>query len=179
MKKFYIFDMDGTLASSMRYWRGAATVEDWENEDVWEQIFQRMKNHYRNDVELKDGVSDFLKKAQKAGIRMCIASATRKDVAEPFLKRSGVMDFMEFYIDCHEIGVYKDRPDIFLLAAERFGADISECVVFEDSPQAAKAAKQAGFYVVGVFDPITVNDGNIKPYIDDYIEDWQNYKIKA
>lgn len=179
MKKYYIFDMDGTLASSMKYWRSAATVDDWDNVDNWESIFQRMKNHYSKDVELKDGVIDFLKSAKENGIKMCIASATRRDIAEPFLVKTGIMDFMEFYIDCIEIGVYKERPDIFLLAAKRLGAEISECVVFEDAPHAAESAKDAGFYVVGVYDEVTVNDGNIRPYVDEYVEDWRTFEIKV
>lgn len=172
MKKFYIFDMDGTLATSMRFWRKECAVG---RDDDWESIFQRMKKHYAEEIEIKEGVLDFLKKARACGIKMCIATATRRDIAEPFLEKTGIMEFMEFYIDCIEIGVFKEKPDIFLQSAERLGAEISECVVFEDSPHAAETAKGAGFYVVGVYDPVTVNDGDIKPYVDDYVEDWRDY----
>ncbi len=179
MKKFYIFDMDGTLASSMSFWRKECAAGGYNDIEDWESIFQRMKKHYANEIEIKEGAVDFLKNASSRGIKMCIASATRRDIAEPFLEKTGIMEFMEFYIDCIEIGAYKERPDIFLQSAERFGAEASECVVFEDSPHAAATAKSAGFYVVGVYDPVTVNDGDIKPYVDDYVEDWRDYSFKS
>ena len=51
--------------------------------------------------------------------------------------------------------------------------------MFEDVPHAVATAKDAGFYVVGVYDEITVNDGNILPYVDEYVKDWRDFKIKA
>jgi HAD superfamily hydrolase (TIGR01509 family) len=44
----------------------------------------------------------------------------------------------------------KPHPDIFLLAAERLGADPSGCVVLEDSPNGVAAARAAGMAVVAV-----------------------------
>lgn len=179
MKKYYIFDMDGTLASSMKLWREECARIDMNDESAWESVFQRMKKHYAEEIELKNGALRFIREAKKLGIKMCVASATRRDIAEPFLEKSGLLDYIEFYIDCIEIGAYKDKPDIFLLASKRLGAEISDCVVFEDVPQAVATAKDAGFYVVGVYDSVTVNDGNIKPLVDDYVTDWREFEIKV
>lgn len=179
MKKYYIFDMDGTLASSMKLWREECARIDMNDESAWESVFQRMKKHYAEEIELKNGALRFIREAKKRGIKMCVASATRRDIAEPFLEKSGLLDYIEFYIDCIEIGAYKDKPDIFLLASKRLGAEISDCVVFEDVPQAVATAKDAGFYVVGVYDSVTVNDGNIKPLVDDYVTDWRKFEIKV
>ena len=178
MKKFYIFDMDGTLCDSMEQWRRecigvskSTTLSEWEN------IFDKMREHYRNDVVLKDGVLEFLEKAKQDGIKMCIATATRRDVCEPFLIKTPLAEYMEFFIDCFEAKAFKEKPDIFLKCAERFGAEISECAVFEDSITAAKTAKKIGFYVVGVYDKITCNDGDITPFIDDYVKDWKSFSL--
>ena len=179
MKKFYIFDLDGTLAASMKCWRRECAAENADDDAAWERVRQRMKKHYAEEIEIKAGVLDFLRAAKERGVKMCIASATRRDIAEPFLEKTGIVDFMEFYIDCDEAGAYKDKPDIFLSAAKRLGAQIEECVVFEDVPHAVATAKDAGFYVVGVYDEITVNEGTILPYVDEYVKDWRDFKIKA
>lgn len=176
MKKFYIFDMDGTLCDSMYQWRKeCAFIDERISADTWEQIFDRMREHYKSDVVLKDGAREFLEAAKQNGVKMCIATATRRDVCEPFLEKSRLLDYMEFFIDCFEAGAFKDKPDIFLQCANRLGARISECAVFEDSVSSAKTAKNAGFYVVGVYDRTTSKDGDIKPFIDDYISDWKSH----
>ena len=53
------------------------------------------------------------------------------------------MEYMEFYIDCFEIGAFKNKPDIYLAAAERLGATVPECAVFEDAEYCAKTAHDA------------------------------------
>lgn len=174
MKRFYILDMDGTLCDSMGYWRAESShIVDFEDRAAVEPVYGKMREHYRSDVRLKPGAREFLEKARAEGVKMCIATGTRRDVAEPFLVKSGLLELAEFYIDCYEVAAFKDRPDIYLKAAERLGADISECAVFEDSEYCAETARKAGFFVVGVWDRITGAEGDVKKFSDLYIESWE------
>ncbi|MBD5129961.1 MAG: HAD family hydrolase [Ruminococcaceae bacterium] len=175
-KKFYIFDLDGTLCDSMGLWRReTAHIDNFRDFKLMEPAYQKMREHYRNEVQLKQGVREFLENARAEGVKMCIATGTRRDVAEPFLERTGIMEFMEFFIDCHEVGRFKEHPDIYLIAAERLGAEISECAVFEDSDYSAETAKKAGFYVVGIIDEVTGTDGDVRGFSDIIIEDWREF----
>ncbi len=175
MKRYYIFDMDGTLCDSMEIWRAeAAKIEDYYDRAAFEACYDRMREHYRNDVKVKDGVLEFIRNAKNQGIGMCIASATRRDVSQPFLEKTGIMEYMEFYIDCYEIGAFKERPDVYFKAAERLGADLQKCVVFEDAEYCIKTAKGAGFFVVGVYDTVADREGEPRKYCDKFIEDWKD-----
>ncbi len=174
MKNFYILDMDGTLCDSMGYWRAESShIVDFEDRAAVEPVYGKMREHYRNDVRLKPGALEFLEKARASGVKMCIATGTRRDVAEPFLEKSGLLGLVEFYIDCYEVAAFKDKPDIYLRAAERLGAEVSECAVFEDSEYCAETAHKAGFFVVGVWDKVTSREGDVKKFSDLYIESWE------
>ena len=43
----------------------------------------------------------------------------------------------------------KPAPDIYLLAAARLGVEPAGCVVVEDSPASAAAARACGMHVIG------------------------------
>ncbi|MCM1166386.1 MAG: HAD family hydrolase [Lachnospiraceae bacterium] len=173
-KRFYIFDLDGTLCDSMGLWRAETEhIENFRDPGLMEPAYRKMRVHYRNEVKLKDGVREFLENARAAGVKMCIATGTRRDVAEPFLEKTGIMEFMEFFIDCHEIGRFKEHPDIYLQSAERLGAAIEDCAVFEDSEYSAETAKNAGFYVVGIIDEVTGAEGDVRGFSDIAVKDWR------
>ncbi len=177
-KKFYLSDLDGTLCDSMGLWRAeTAHIDNFRDFELMESAYIKMREHYRNDVNLKDGVREFLEKSRDEGVKMCIATGTRRDVADPFLQRTGIMEFMEFFIDCHEVGRFKEYPDIYLQSAERLGADISECAVFEDSDYSAKTAKRAGFYVVGIIDEVTCTEGDVRDFSDIAVKDWKELNL--
>ena len=177
MKKFYIFDLDGTLCESMRWWRIETAEFGFSDRTQVEAAYDRMRVHYRNDIALKDGAWEFLEKAKAAGIKMCIASATRRDVSEPLLQKTGLMDFFEFYIDCPEVGKYKEHPDIYFAAARRLGADISECAVFEDAEYCAATSHRAGFFTVGIQDDVADEEGDTRQFCDVFFDDWREAEL--
>ena len=177
MRNFYILDMDGTLCDSMEYWRvETRDITDFRDREKVEATFVRMLMHYRDHVELKDGVRQFLEEARSRGIKMCIATGTRRDVSHPFLVKTGIMDYREFYIDCYDVHAFKEKPDIYIKAAELLGADIADCAVFEDSEYCAATAQNAGFFVVGVADAVAAREGNTREYSDIFLESWRDFK---
>ena len=108
--------------------------------------------HYLTDIELKPGAVEYLHHRREQDVWLCIATATPEPLARACLERLGVADCFAFILCCDELGVSKERPDIFLECAWRLGAEPEDVAVFEDAYYAARTAKLAGFYVVGVYD---------------------------
>lgn len=132
-----------------------------------------METHYRADILLKPGVAEYLAALRADGVRLCVASATAPDLVAACLERLGVLDHFEFLLSCEEVGAGKDKPDVYLAAADRLGAQPGEAAVYEDALYAARTAKQAGFYTVGVFDEAgAAHWDEMTALADEIITDW-------
>ena len=121
-------------------------------ESVAAEINAVMEDHYRYDVQLKDGAKEYLEQLRQAGVKMCVASATAADLVSLCLTRLGVRDYFEFLLSCETVGTGKNRPDVYFAAAERLGAAVENTVVYEDAWYAVRTAKEAGFHVVAIYD---------------------------
>jgi sugar-phosphatase len=54
------------------------------------------------------------------------------------------------FITADDVTLGKPNPEPYLLASERLGLNPSDCLVFEDSPNGIKSAKEAGMRVVAI-----------------------------
>ncbi|MBA4076335.1 MAG: hypothetical protein C0508_14930 [Cyanobacteria bacterium PR.023] len=54
------------------------------------------------------------------------------------------------FITADDVTLGKPNPEPYILAANRLGLEPKDCVVFEDSPNGIKAAKQAGMRVIAI-----------------------------
>lgn len=121
-------------------------------EELLKKTYEQLEELYGKDACLKDGVIEFLNYAKKKGKKLCIASATAGRFIEAVLKQTGIYEYFEFYLSCPDLEMYKDKPDIYYLAAEKMGLNPKETIVFEDAHHAVLTAKSGGIKVAGVYD---------------------------
>ncbi|MBQ3210986.1 MAG: HAD family phosphatase [Oscillospiraceae bacterium] len=124
-------------------------------ETVADEIHAMMGIHYIEDIPIREGVEEYLEKLKARGVKMCVASATVEPLMDACLTRLGVRHYFEFTLSCDTVGAGKNSPLVYLTAAERLGAKPEETAVYEDSCFAAATAKNAGFYLCGVYDPVS------------------------
>ena len=133
-----------------------------------------MAQHYQNDIQLKPGAENYLAQLSQNGVKMCVASATNSVLIDACLTRLGVRKYFDFLISCEDVGKSKTHPDVYFEAARRLGAPTpQDAAVFEDSLVAAKTARDAGFYVVGIYDACSEGDWpHLQQLADEVVTDW-------
>jgi HAD superfamily hydrolase (TIGR01509 family) len=106
------------------------------------------------------GVVDLLDDAQGCGVPTAVASSSRLDWVGGHLDRLALRHRFAAVVTRDDVGGdaarTKPAPDLFLVAAERLGAEPARCVALEDSPHGVAAAHDAGMAVVAVPGPMTV-----------------------
>jgi HAD superfamily hydrolase (TIGR01509 family) len=107
----------------------------------------------RNHVfPLKPGVVELLQYYQSNKVVCSVASSSPIAHIEHRLSHVGVLQYFSSITSGQEVANGKPSPDIYLLAMQRLGVAIDECVAFEDSEPGARAAIAAGLKVVVVPD---------------------------
>jgi HAD superfamily hydrolase (TIGR01509 family) len=112
---------------------------------------RRLAHHERLLAEqAQPGVADFTARAVDAGLVLAVASSSSLQWVTDHLDRLGLLDRFSA-ISTSEDGVpAKPEPEVYRRALAAIGADASEAVAFEDSPNGVAAAKAAGLFCVAV-----------------------------
>ncbi len=118
------------------------------------EMMERKNNYYRDflteiqPADLLVGVSDFLHEAHAAGIKIGLGSASKnaRDVCE----KLQIMALLDVLGDGASVVNQKPAPDLFIWVAGGMGFNPTECIVFEDAEAGVKAARDGGFWTVGL-----------------------------
>ncbi len=103
-------------------------------------------------VPLKPHVREYLDRCRSAGHRMAVFTACVPEHCRAALRSHGLNEYFEKIIYAQELGEDKSSPAIFRHAARELGVKPEECVLFDDSLAACKAARAAGMTVVGILE---------------------------
>lgn len=142
-------------------------------EDIVKELSERIGKDYAGKIPLKPGVKEWLAYLKEQGVRMCVATASSAELGRPALERNGVLPYFDFLVDCGMVGVGKSSPAVYELAADKFGAPVSRCVVVEDAAFALKTAKEAGFATVGVYEASEPDQEGVRKYSGRYVKDYR------
>lgn len=116
-------------------------------------------NHINeHGITKKKGLEKLLIFLKENNIKTCLASSTKRKVALSYLKMADVYKYFDDFTCGDEIENGKPAPDIFLKAADKLGADITESLVLEDSINGINAGLSAGARVIMVPDTIEPTD---------------------
>ena len=128
-------------------------------EEVVQGLNKEVEDYYAKRVPLKEGVRQYLEEFRERKIPMVIATTGDRKNAEAALSRLKVLPYFQGVFTASEIGSGKDQPDIYFAALLQLDTEPEQTWVFEDTYQALRTAKHAGFKTVAVYDK--ANDKNL------------------
>ena len=105
-----------------------------------------------NGVPVKPGLYDTLEALKTDGVRLALATGTRRELAASYLQSTRTLPYFDAAVFGDQVTHGKPDPELFLTAAKALSVDPEETVVFEDSYNGLLAAQRGGFLPVCIPD---------------------------
>ncbi|MEH2529415.1 HAD superfamily hydrolase (TIGR01509 family) [Bradyrhizobium sp. AZCC 1588] len=106
-------------------------------------------------LPLKSGAIELLDALRAAECPMAIVTSSSLRTANAHLELAGIRHRFETLLTRDDVARGKPNPDLYLLAASRFGLKPEACVAVEDSNHGVTAAHAAGAITIMVPDMVT------------------------
>src|SRR6476661_3495938 len=126
--------------------KGKFTPEEMEKLSIRKE--ERYQEAFRPHLELINGLQQFLQKAYERNIPMAIGSAAIPFNIDFVLNNLNIRHYFSAIVSADDVVLSKPHPETFLKAAAQLGVAPADCLVFEDVPKGAEAARNAGMSAV-------------------------------
>ncbi len=123
-----------------------------------EEEFRRYADEFRaryfaeHGIPKKPGLLDVLERLSSSGLRLAVASSTKRETVLSQLTDAGAVGFFDAVVCGDMVERYKPEPDIYLRACELLGLSPCECWALDDAPAGVASAHAAGCRVIMIPD---------------------------
>lgn len=129
-------------------------VNDLKQQYTMEMVYSSCKPVFHHKFALS--------KLKLEGYKMAVCSNSVRKTIEIMMEKSGLAEYLDFYISNEDVTKSKPDPEMYIKAIERMGLQPHECLVVEDNDNGIKAAVGAGAHLLKVETTDDVNYYNIK-----------------
>jgi HAD superfamily hydrolase (TIGR01509 family) len=130
-------------------WKTLAGVQE-PVEDFLADVRKRFYEVMDTVVHPMPGLFVLLDRLHRLAIPSAVATSSGHSYADRLLEKHGIQNRFEFVLASDDVTRGKPDPEIYQLAAQRFGVPAESMLVLEDSPAGLAAARAAGAFAVGV-----------------------------
>jgi HAD superfamily hydrolase (TIGR01509 family) len=97
-----------------------------------------------SDVEPTLGAVILLQKAKEKGCIVGIVTSNSSKRTQSWLDRVALANCVDFIVSGDDVRQGKPNPEPYLMASKKTGCELIDILAIEDSPQGARAARDAG-----------------------------------
>lgn len=162
----FVFDRELTAEEASRF--------SEEKEAMYREIVKSSKSKYR----MAQGAEELLDQLLCLKIPFTIATSSEKSNVDFYYEYLDLKRWFDYEKIVYENGQMKPKPnpEIFLIAAQKIGVPIEECIILEDSYTGIKAGRSSGAEkVLFVENDVPISFQKVKNMVDGKMTDL--YKV--
>lgn len=143
-------------------------ILEWGNTSVSEEEFIQLMDKKNQDYltyvdamdesEILPQVKEKLQLLKDNNIPIALGSASKN--ARRILDKINLTPFFDEIVDGTNVTKAKPDPEVFLVGAEKLGAEPKDCVVFEDSIAGIQAANNAQMTSIGIGEQAVLHEAD-------------------
>lgn len=115
-------------------------------------------------LAMKPGVREVLDYASTSGMKIALATSSRREYAVKLLTDAGIYDYFDGMVCGDMVTHAKPDPEIYEKACMLIGVEPSEAVALEDAPSGIRSATAAGMRVIMIPDLVQPDEEIKKLY---------------
>jgi HAD superfamily hydrolase (TIGR01509 family) len=128
--------------------------EDFPLAEINKAFITRRDERFEAGLPVKRGAVELLDALRAAEYPMAIVTSSSRRTADAHLRLAGIHDRFDAILTRDDVIKGKPSPELYLLAASRFGVTPEACVAVEDSNHGVAAALAAGAITIMVPDMV-------------------------
>ena len=143
-----------------------------------EELYRQAILQSPEPITLVKGVEPFLDRLQELGIPFGLASASIKDNIDFFYEHFALGRWFRLEDIVYDDGTYPDKGAMHLEAARRLNADLSDCLLIEDSPSSIGLASGNGAGCIVAIGSEASRDSLFKVGAHHFIRDFSEFSFQ-
>jgi HAD superfamily hydrolase (TIGR01509 family) len=136
------------------------------HETVWVRKQEVTSDVIKEKLSHDERLRSVLKALKKEGYKVYVASNCIRESLKLMLYKTGLMEFIDYFLSTDDIKFTKPHPEIFLRCMIHAGAKPHETLIIEDSFHGREAAIASGGFLCPVDFPSDVTYEKLKEYLD-------------
>lgn len=152
-------------------------------QEIHSRRYQISRSMLRQDVRLRQGAAALLKRLKGMGLRMAVATTTRRANIEIYCRdnewiRSEIHleDIFEGFVCAEDVERIKPDPQCYLKALALLDVEPQQAFAVEDTLAGVQAARAAGLQCIGIAEAHSIGQiDDIKSRTSCYFEDYATF----
>lgn len=134
--------------------------------DIWRRKQELTSSVIKDKLHYDERLRDVLKHLKDDGFKIYVCSNSIRESLKLMLYKTGLMEFVDYFIANDDVKQPKPSPEIYLKAIIHAGVKPSETLIVEDSYHGRQAAIDSGGNLFGVESPNDVTYESLKNQIN-------------